>query len=123
MNAVGWFEIPVTDMDRAIKFYSTILDIELELHEMGPLIMAWFPADHNAPGASGALVKHEEAYVPSKDGVLVYFSCEDVQSCIDKIEKAGGSVILNKKLIAENVGYMGLAMDSEGNRIAFHSNS
>ena len=122
MNAVGWFEIPVTDMDRAMNFYSSVLDIELQLNEMGPLTMAWFPSEHGAPGANGSLVKHEEAYVPSKDGILIYFSCEDVQVCIDKVEAAGGTVLVHKKLIAENVGYMGLALDSEGNRIAFHSN-
>ena len=122
MNAVSWFEIPVADMDRAVKFYSTVLDIKMEINQMGPLLMAWFPSEHGKPGANGSLVKHEEAYVPSNHGALLYFSCEEVQTCLDRVESVGGTVLVNKKLIAEDVGYMGLALDSEGNRIAFHSN-
>jgi predicted enzyme related to lactoylglutathione lyase len=63
-NAVGWFEIPVNDMERAIKFYETVFEYKLERHQMGPLDMAWFPfAD--IPGAPGTLVFHKEFYKPT----------------------------------------------------------
>lgn len=58
-NAVGWFEIPVTDMPRAKAFYEKVLGIELSLNQMGPIEMAWFPMNHEASGATGSLCKGE----------------------------------------------------------------
>jgi predicted enzyme related to lactoylglutathione lyase len=121
-NAVGWFEIPVADMDRAVKFYETVLDITLERHNFGGLDMAWFPyADK--PGAPGSLVHDEKFYKPSEEGVLIYFSSPsgDLINELDKVESAGGKVLMQKKLISDDIGYMGLFLDSEGNRIALHS--
>ena len=121
-NVVGWFEIPVTNMERAIKFYQIVFDLKLERHEMGELDMAWFPfAD--VPGATGSLVFHKEFYKPSTDGVLIYFTCSsgDLSNELKKIEPAGGKVLMLKKLITEDVGYMALCIDTEGNRIALHS--
>ena len=73
-NIGGWFEIPVTDMERAIKFYETVFKIKLSRHKMGTLYMAWFPwaEDVNAPGASGSLVHHPDFYKPSTEGTLMY---------------------------------------------------
>ena len=121
-NVVGWFEIPVTNMDRAIGFYEAVFGFKLERHEMGELEMAWFPfAD--VPGAPGSLVYHKEFYKPSTDGALIYFTCHsgDLDNELAKIEPAGGKVMMSKKLITEDVGYMALCIDSEGNRIALHS--
>jgi len=123
-NVVGWFEIPVTKMERAIKFYEAVFGFKLERHEMGELDMAWFPfAD--IPGASGSLVYHKEFYKPSTDGTLIYFTCHsgDLENEISKIEPAGGKILMPKKLITEDIGYMALCVDTEGNRIALHSRS
>jgi len=121
-NPVGWFEIPVSDMDRAIRFYDHVFDYNLEVTPMGPLMMALFPWDEKLPGAPGSLVFHEEFYKPSaSQGVLIYFSCNDVAIILDKVKESGGTVLVEKRLIAEDVGYMGLFLDSEGNRIALHS--
>jgi predicted enzyme related to lactoylglutathione lyase len=121
-NMVGWFEIPVTDMDRARKFYEEVFDVEIEVHNLNELLMGWFPFADGKMGASGSLVKHPEFYHPSEtQGPLVYFSCKDVDDQISRIEKAGGKVLLAKTLIKEDVGYMGLFVDSEGNRLALHS--
>lgn len=124
-NVVGWFEIPVIDMDRAIKFYETVFEFKMERHPMGPLDMAWFPTP-GGTGAMGALVKHAEWYKPARtpeEGVLIYFTAfsGDVQIELDRVEKAGGVVGMPKKLIAPDIGYMGAFIDSEGNRIAVHS--
>lgn len=119
-NAIGWVEVPVSDMARAIKFYNTVLDWNLQEVQLGPLSMAWFPWDHAAPGASGSLVKNEN-YTPASVGVLVYFSCDDVATQIARVESAGGKVLRGKTQISPDYGYMGLATDTEGNRIAFHS--
>lgn len=121
-NSIGWFEIPVTDMDRAIKFYEAVLGEKLERHTMGPLDMAWFPSVENGTGYAGSLVSHN-AYKPSGDGVLIYFTARsgDVSIELGRAEKAGGKVLQGKTKISEDYGFMGLIIDSEGNRIALHS--
>ena len=121
-NIVGWIEIPVAEMNRAIKFYETVFDYKLERHEMGELDMAWFPAA-DVPGSPGTLVCHKDFYKPSTDGVLIYFTCMsgDLSNELAKVESAGGKVLMPKKLITEEIGYMALCVDTEGNRIALHS--
>lgn len=121
-NAIGWFEVPVSNMDRAIKFYETILDISLSRNTMGDFDMAWFPYKEDAPGAAGSLVHHKE-YKPSTEGTLVYFSSQtgDLNDELGRVEAAGGQVLLSKKIITEEYGYMALIMDSEGNKVALHS--
>lgn len=121
-NMVGWFEIPVNDMDRAKKFYEEVFEIEVALHPMNELVMGWFPFAHNKPGAAGSLVKHAAWYRPSDThGPLVYFSSRDVQNELNRVEKAGGRIVKHKTLIAPDVGYMAVFIDPEGNRIALHS--
>jgi predicted enzyme related to lactoylglutathione lyase len=121
-NVVGWFEIPVTNMERAITFYETVFAIKLERHEMGPLDMAWFPSIEQGLGASGSLVKHEQ-YTPSQQGTLVYFTAHsgDLNNELGRVEKAGGKILMPRKQISQEYGFMALALDSEGNRIALHS--
>ena len=119
---VGWFEIPVTDMDRAKAFYEKVLKVEISLHDMGVLKMGWFPFDPQKSGASGSLVLHPDFYRPSDThGTLVYFNCADVKDCLDRVEEAGGKIIQPKTQISEEYGYMGLFRDTEGNRVALHS--
>ena len=119
---VGWFEIPVADMARAIAFYEAVFDLEIQMQDLNELQMGIFPFAEGAMGAWGALVKHLDFYHPSaSEGPLLYFSCRDVQVQTDRIERAGGTVLQPKKLISEGVGYMALFLDSEGNRLALHS--
>jgi predicted enzyme related to lactoylglutathione lyase len=121
-NVIGWVEIPVTDMDRAKGFYEAVFAFEIQVHPMGELIMGWFPFEQGKEGASGSLVKHGDFYRPSDThGSVVYFSSTDVQNELDRVEAAGGSIIQPKTLISEEIGYMALFRDSEGNRIALHS--
>ncbi len=122
-NMVGWFEIPVTNMERAMKFYETIMDIKLSRNQMGPLDMAWFPWVEDGKGASGSLVYQPDHYKPSMDGTLVYLTTQtgDLKDELARVEKAGGKVIQPKTLIAEGYGYMAIFIDTEGNRMALHS--
>ncbi len=121
-NVIGWVEIPVTDMDRAKAFYEKVFDFEIQVHPMGELVMGWFPFAPGKEGASGSLVKHPEAYRPSDThGTVVYFSSADVQNELDRVEAAGGGIIQPKTQISEEIGYMAVFRDSEGNRIALHS--
>jgi uncharacterized protein len=122
-NVVGWFEVPVTNMERAIKFYEAVFQFKLERNQMDLLDMAWFPWVEGSNGAGGSLVFHPEHYKPSTDGSLIYFTAfsGDLNNELGRVEKSGGKVISGKKLIAEGYGYMALILDTEGNRIALHS--
>jgi predicted enzyme related to lactoylglutathione lyase len=122
-NVVGWFEIPVLDMDRAVKFYETVLQLSLARHTLNELEMAWFPFVADGIGSGGSLVKHA-GYIPSqKEGVLIYFTAPngDLDGAIARVAGAGGSVILPRRKISDEYGFMGLIVDTEGNRIALHS--
>lgn len=121
---VGWFEIPVNDMDRAITFYEKVFDCKLDKQVMGDFQMAWFPWGDDGKGAGGSLVYHKEFYQTSGlAGALIYFSSEDCEVELSRVEEAGGKIQFAKRLIAPDIGYMGVFIDSEGNRIAVHSRS
>ncbi len=122
-NVVGWFEIPVLNMDRAIKFYETVLGHKLERHKMHALDMAWFHMNPEGMGAMGSLVYNEEFYKPSTDGALVYFTAfsGDLSNELGKVEKAGGQILVPKTKISDDHGFMAVVQDTEGNRIAIHS--
>ena len=124
-NMVGWFEIPVTDMTRAIKFYETFLNIKISRQQFGPLEMGLFPGNPDSPGSSGSLSHFPDMYKPAQEGVLVYFSSRtgDLNDELSRVEKAGGRVLMEKKEISEENGFMALLLDTEGNRVAIHSRS
>ncbi len=119
-NPFVWVEIPVNDMERAVAFYEKVLSIKIQPIEFGGLKMGWFPNEGEAYGATGTLIE-QESYIPSHEGTLVYFSSDDVQVELDRIEDAGGKILQPKTQISEEHGYMGLFQDSEGNRVALHS--
>jgi predicted enzyme related to lactoylglutathione lyase len=118
-NPVGWFEIPVTDMARAKDFYGHVFGFELEEHEMGPDLMAWFPMAEGVVGAAGTLILGE-GYVPSDKGVLVYFTTPDIDAALARANEKGGKVLTEKMSIGE-YGFIGMILDSEGNRIGLHT--
>jgi len=122
-NSVGWFEIPVADMERAIRFYEQVFDLKLSRQQVGQLEMAWFPWVGTGLGATGSLVFNKDFYKPSREGVLVYFIAPsgDLAAELSRVEAAGGEVLVPKKLIRADIGYMAVVLDSEGNRIALHS--
>lgn len=122
---ISWFEIPVTDMDRAKKFYETVFKVEVSIQDFGGVLMGWFPPaeDITAPGISGSLVKQKD-YIPSAThGALVYFNSQsgDINDELSRIEAAGGKILQDKTLISNEIGYMGLFLDSEGNRVALYN--
>lgn len=122
-NMVGWFEVPVNDMNRAQKFYEEVLDVKLERHLMGETDMAWFPMREDGQGAPGSLVKHPDFYIPSADGVVIYFTAHsgDLNNELARVEPAGGKVVQDKSKISDEYGYMAIILDTEGNRVALHS--
>jgi predicted enzyme related to lactoylglutathione lyase len=118
-NSVGWFEIPAADIERAKVFYEQIFGFEMQRHEMNGLQMAWFPFSHEGPGATGTLIQ-AEPYIPSHEGTMVYFSVEDIEAVLKKVEENGGQV-LNPKMSIGEYGFVAHFEDSEGNRVALHS--
>ncbi len=118
---ISWFEIPVTDMQRAKSFYEKVFEIEISVHDLDGFVMGGFPFGGDKPGASGSLVQHQ-MYRPSEtDGTLVYFWSKDVQNELDRVEAAGGIIQRPKTAIGGEHGFMAVVIDSEGNRIALHS--
>jgi predicted enzyme related to lactoylglutathione lyase len=121
-NPVGWFEIYVTDMDRAQKFYETVLDVKLtELPNPDGTSgkMLAFHGEYTNPGTSGALVK-DEIGEPSAKGTLIYFVCDDCATELARVEAAGGKIITPKMDIGD-FGFCGVVADTEGNSIGLHS--
>ena len=122
-NAVSWFEIPTQDIDRATKFYETIFKVSLIPLDVQQLKMRMFPLENPMGGVGGALCYNEEFYRPSAtDGPLIYLNGNpDVQNILDRIEAAGGKIVVPKTQISPEYGYMAVFIDSEGNRVALHS--
>ena len=120
-NAVNWFEIPVTDFKRAKKFYSKIYDFEMPEMAMGESTMGFLLHDAEKGGIGGAIVQGLN-YVPSKEGSKVYLNGgEDLKTVLDRVEGAGGKVIMAKTQITPEYGYFAVFEDTEGNEISLHS--
>jgi uncharacterized protein len=122
-NAISWFEIPVTDINRAQKFYETIFAISLTALDLPNIKMRMFPVDNTMSGGGALADTGGVFHKPSAtDGPLIYLNANpDVQLVLDKIEAAGGKIMVPKTQISPEYGYMAVFIDSEGNRIALHS--
>ena len=121
-HAINWFEIPVSDFDRAKKFYQQIFDYEMPENTMDGARMGFLLYDFQNGGRCGAIVHNPKFYTPSENGSLIYLNCEpDLSVVLGRVENAGGTIIKPKSLVAENLGYWALIRDSEGNRVALHS--
>jgi predicted enzyme related to lactoylglutathione lyase len=118
-NPVGYFEIPVNDLDRAISFYGKVFGYDFERVIIDGSEMAWFPNDPGAPGISGALAKGD-SYIPTTEGTLVYFSTDNIDDTLSKANANGGKTLYPKTSIGD-MGWAAEFEDSEGNRIALHS--
>ena len=121
-NAVSWFEIPTANLDRAQKFYETIFQCSLVSMDLPNIKMRMFPMEDQM-GVGGAIVDSGGFHKPSAiKGVLLYLNGNpDVQNVLDKIEAAGGKILVPKTQISPEYGYMAVFIDTEGNRVALHS--
>ncbi len=122
-NAISWFEIPATDLDRATKFYETIFGVTLAPLDLDNIKMRMFPLEDQMDGVGGALVDSSGFHKPSAtDGPLIYLNGNpDLQTVLDKVEAAGGKIMVPKTEISPEYGFMGVFIDTEGNRIGLHS--
>jgi uncharacterized protein len=121
-HAISWFEIPSTNLERATKFYETIFNVQLIPMDTPNIKMRLFPLE-DMTGVGGAVVDSGGFHKPSvTDGPLIYLNGNpDVQNVLDKVEIAGGKIMVPKTEISPEYGYMAVFIDTEGNRIGLHS--
>jgi predicted enzyme related to lactoylglutathione lyase len=121
-NAISWFEIGTSNLERATKFYETIFGVSLIPLDLPNIKMRMFPLDDRM-GVGGALVDSGGFHKPSQtDGPLIYLNGNpDLQLVLDKVEEAGGKIMVPKSEISPEYGFMAVIFDSEGNRIGLHS--
>jgi uncharacterized protein len=120
-NLINWFEIPATDFKRAVSFYKAILEVEIKETEMFGTKIGFFPTD--GTNVSGSIVQGED-YKPSTDGILAYLNGgKDLQMVLDKVELNNGNIIVPKTHISPEMGYFGMFIDTEGNKMAVHSSN
>ena len=122
-HAISWFEIPSLDLERATTFYETIFGVQLFPLDVAQIQMRMFPIDDPMTGVGGAVVYAEGFYEPSNTaGPLIYLNGNpDVQHILDRVEAAGGKIIVPKTEISPEHGFMAVIIDTEGNRIGLHS--
>ena len=116
-NVLNWFEIFVTDMDRAVAFYEAMLGVTLKRETFGGEPHGTFAGDN-----TGALVLRAGKQ-PSSDGAVVYFNCnQKLDACLQRAVDAGGRVVVPKTDIGP-AGVFGIVVDSEGNAVGLHTNA
>jgi len=122
MNPViSWFEIPTADFERGIRFYETVLEVSLRREDMGPMHMAIFPGEMDAP-SGGAVIHMAGGNPPGPMGTVIYlFGGDDLAVPLARVEAAGGQVLVPKTLITPEIGYFAVFCDCEGNHVGLYS--
>lgn len=118
-DALNWFELYVTDFDRAMRFYESILQTPLVDVASEGGRMGIFP--HNEKGGVGGSITHRPELIGGPGGTMVYLNVEgDLDGVLSRVAKAGGSVVKGRTSIGEH-GFIGIIKDSDGNLLGLHS--
>lgn len=118
-NPVVYFEIPVTNIERAEKFYTNVFSFKFEKEIIDNYEMMLFPFEETKSGISGALAKGD-VYKPTKEGIIIYFKTPNIDSTLKKVLENKGK-LLYPRTVNEKHGFAVAEFeDSEGNRIALH---
>jgi uncharacterized protein len=119
-HILSWFEIPVDDIDRAQRFYETLLGQSLRREEMGPQSLAVFPYDEGSVG--GALLSSPHPPSPSSDGMVAYLNAgPSLDLVLSRADELGAEVLLPKVKLPRDIGWIAHIRDCEGNRVGLHS--
>lgn len=118
-NPVVYFEIPVTNIERAEKFYSQVFNFKFEKEIIDDYEMLLFPFEETKSGISGALAKGD-VYKPTKDGIIIYFKTDNIDSTLKKVLESNGKILYPKTINQKHGFAVAEFEDSEGNRIALH---
>jgi uncharacterized protein len=114
---IRFFEIPSSDFNRAIDFYRNVFDFEIEPFDWENEKMAMISGE-----PVGGCIFHSEGFMPSKDGVIISFEVDDIETILVKAVNNGGKIVMEKcKIQSDNLGYCGYFIDCEGNRIGLYS--
>ncbi|MEX0613585.1 MAG: VOC family protein [Pirellulales bacterium] len=117
-NRAVWFDIPVADLDRAIAFYAAVLGVRVEKETFGDSSIGVIK---HKEGNGGCLVKDETQITAG--GILLYLNVDGrIRDAVSKVLPHGGTVVKPTHSIGPH-GFRAIVLDSEGNRIALHSNS
>lgn len=109
---VVWAEIPVTDMDAAMKFYGDVFGWKLTLDTSGPNPMAIFS------GAPGSVGGHLYRGKPAVDGAgsTIHLAVPDsLAAATERCKAAGGTVGIGPITIPP--GNFTYCTDPDGNSI------
>jgi uncharacterized protein len=119
-NAVNWFEIPAADLDRAQRFYESVLGTTLRREQMGDEQLAVFP--YEQPGAGGCLQRASRPVSPSREGTRVYLDASpSLDAVLERVVTAGGRVATPKVALPPGMGFFAHIEDSEGNVVGLHA--
>jgi len=118
-NVPAWFEIPADDLDRAQRFYETILAQPLQRANFGGADMAVFPRG-DKPNATGALVSMDDCR-PSVQGSIVYLSVDNLVPVLERAQAHGGDTLVGRTALPPGMGYFAQLRDCEGNRVGLWS--
>jgi predicted enzyme related to lactoylglutathione lyase len=117
-SRVVWFEIPASDLDRAVAFYSRILDVELKVELFGPVKMAVFPYP---PTAIGGCITARGSHQPGA-GPLIFLNADPIlDQVLERVAAAGGKVVLPKVTLPSDMGVYAHIADTEGNVVGLHA--
>jgi uncharacterized protein len=119
-DAISWFEIPVRDLDRAQRFYETVLDRKLARETMGEERLAIFPAGEGR--AQGCINIGPQPVAPSTAGTRVYLDASpSIDAALSRVADAGGKVVVRKTALPSGMGYWAHMSDTEGNIVGLHA--
>lgn len=115
--AINWFDIPVKDLERAARFYGTVLDTEIGEMQGPTGVIKVFQKEGMPVGA----LSQGEQNSPSDTGTRIFLNSDDIDGALGRVKKAGGKVVMPKTSIGE-YGHIASFRDTEGNVVALHSN-
>jgi predicted enzyme related to lactoylglutathione lyase len=114
-----WVDIPVTDLQRAVRFYSAVIGMDVAVQDMPGFKFAIFP--HEGADVGGCLVPVGDGNAPSGNGPLVYVNVEGrMKQAVEAATANGGRVVEPAHSIGPH-GFRAVVIDSEGNRVALHA--
>jgi predicted enzyme related to lactoylglutathione lyase len=121
VSTLNWFEIPAKDFKRATTFYAEVLDAQINVDPNPHMQYAYLPSDPKKGGFGGAIGCGEN-FVPAMTGTTIYLDGgDDLSVPLDRVVSAGGTIILPKTAVGDNRGFIALFIDTEGNKVGFHS--
>lgn len=121
-NAITWFEIPTTQLDKAQTFYEFVLGRTMRRETMGPSDLAIFAYDTDAGGVGGALMAGAAAPAPSASGTRVYLDASpSLDAALERTVAAGGQIALTRQALPPGMGFFAYITDLDGNQVGLHA--